>query len=270
MTAQETRLQFHKYQQNREKQFTPKFRTALKHQVNEFFTAYNKGESMTNSLMYVSQVPINKVVRACKYDGATIYAAKVAAYLPKLPKKTKSRPTMGFNQRMIDLVDLWFDSEILSTSEGITKTTREEIQRVFKEANLKGEGITWISEQLDELNYNRAKLIARTETVTAANQGGFLAALDTGLMMNKEWLAVNDNRTRLDHVQINGRQVGVTDYFLVGDSTMLYPGDRTQHNGLDTPAKEVCNCRCTCLYKAVRVEGRLVPFDYSQFRQLFT
>ena len=276
MTAAETHIQFHRYQQNREAQYAPKFYDELNNQVKQFAAAYNSGQSLSNSLMAISSQQIRRLVTAVRIDGATIYGAKTAAALPKYKKPQqkslliKSRPTMGFNQRMIDLVNLYFEGEILADAEGITDTTRKEIQRILKEANAEGKGITWMVTQMEGLNKNRGKLIARTETVTAANAGAFLAALNVGLQMQKQWLATNDDRTRHDHAAISGRRIGMLDYFNVGDNTMLYPGDRTQENGLDTSAAEVCNCRCTCLYVAVRVNGKLIPFDYSQFRALLS
>lgn len=268
MTAAETHAQFHRFQQNREKQWAPKIEKVLNEQFKEFMSWYYGG-GLQDSLFRVTSVSMYQLIKAIRIDAATIYGAKVVAYLPKLPKKQiKSRPTMGHNQRMIDLVELYFNKEILATAEGITETTREEIQRILKEANKEGKGITWIAKQMEMLNANRALLIARTETVTAANSGGFIAALEVGLMMQKQWLATNDTRTRQDHVFVNGSKVGMLDYFQVGDNTMLYPGDRTQENGLPTSGNEVINCRCTVQYIPQRVDGKLVPFDYSQFRDL--
>lgn len=271
MTPAETHSQFHRFQQNREKQWAPKILKVLNDQVAQFVAAYPHNTALYN----ISSTGMYKLIKAIRIDGATIYGAKVVAYLPKYkPTQRKSffglktRPTIGHNQRMIDLVNLYFDKEILATAEGITETTREEIQKILKQANEEGKGITWIAQQIEGLNKNRALLIARTETVTAANSGGFIAALEVGLMMQKQWLATNDARTRLDHVFVSGTKIGMLDYFNVGDNTMLYPGDRTQENGLPTSAGEVCNCRCTCQYIPQRVDGKLVPFDYSQFRDL--
>lgn len=271
MTPTETHAQFHRFQQNREKQWAPKVNTILNAQVAQFVEAYPSNTALYN----ISSVGMYQLIKAIRIDGATIYGAKVVAYLPKYraPQRKglfglKSRPTMGHNQQMIDLVNLYFDKEILATAEGITQTTREEIQRILKEANAEGKGITWIAQQMEDLNKSRALLIARTETVTAANSGGFIAALSVGLMMQKQWLATNDSRTRQDHVIVAGTRIGMLDYFQVGDNTMLYPGDRTQENGLPTSPKECCNCRCCAQYVPQRVDGKLVPFDYSQFRDL--
>lgn len=273
MNANEAYLNFHRFQQSREKFYAPKFYKALKAQYQEFIKALQAGKSQTDSLMAISAVPISIIIKGVYIDAGTIYGAKIAAYLPKRKIIQKSRARIGFNERMIELINLYFETDILNTSEGITQTTREIIQVILEIANEEGRSIEWIVDELENeasnnLNRTRSRLIARTETVTGANMGGFIAALDTGLMMNKEWLATGDNRTRLDHVAVNSIRIGMLDYFNVGTNTMLFPGDRIQQNGQQTSAKEVCNCRCTLLFIPVRVDGKLVDFDYSQFRNL--
>jgi hypothetical protein len=82
------------------------------------------------------------------------------------------------------------------------------------------------------------------------------------LVTNKEWIAAQDNRTRRiprnanDHYHMNGVQVSIDKKFVVPAKTyidnMLHPGDSTAHAG------NVCNCRCTLGYEAVRgSDGKL-------------
>jgi uncharacterized protein with gpF-like domain len=178
------------------------------------------------------------------------------------------RKPLGFNQEFIDLMNRYFESGILKDCKGITDTTRNLIIAVLKTATEEGRGLDWEVEQLTTesigLTRNRARLIARTETVTGANQAAYFAAAKSGLLVTKEWLSASDNRTRPDHIAINGRKIGFDDYFTVGTSRMLIPGARIMENGLNTPAKNVVNCRCTCLYEPQRdMRGRLIEFDYG-------
>jgi hypothetical protein len=88
----------------------------------------------------------------------------------------------------------------------------------------------------------RAVTIARSEIGSAVN-GGSLAATQivasaTGESFWKTWLATEDERTRADHADADGQVVGLADYFQVGDSAMLHPGDPS------APADECVNCRC--------------------------
>jgi uncharacterized protein with gpF-like domain len=178
-------------------------------------------------------------------------------------KKTGS---IGFNQGFIDLINRYFESGILKDCKGITDTTRNLIIAVLKTATEEGRSLDWIVNKLtieSDLTLDRARLIARTETLTATNQAAYFAAAKTGLLMKKEWLSANDSRVRSDHQNVNGSRIDMEDYFTVGNSKMLLPGARTQQNGLPTPAGEVVNCRCQCLFIPQRINGRLVEHDYG-------
>lgn len=88
----------------------------------------------------------------------------------------------------------------------------------------------------------RAALIARTETHGAANYGAFSAAEETGLELDKEWIAAEDDRTRQSHQDANGQVVPMESPFDIGGEAMMYPGDPSGS------AENVCNCRCTVGY----------------------
>ena len=83
---------------------------------------------------------------------------------------------------------------------------------------------------------SRAELIARTETVSANNQGmlaAWQAMFDAGgLTGTKTWIG----GTRPTHDAVNGTSVGIGDMFVVGGMEMNGPGDS---NG---GPSEVCNC----------------------------
>ncbi len=97
---------------------------------------------------------------------------------------------------------------------------------------------------LPDMTKKRARLIARTETISAANSAAVINAKETasktGLVLNKIWIAARDKRTRMDHREVDGSIVGVDQFFNVGGYAMSQPGDRTQ----GAPASEICNCRC--------------------------
>lgn len=90
---------------------------------------------------------------------------------------------------------------------------------------------------------NRAELIARTETVSANNQGALTAwsamADASGAAATKTWIG----GTRPTHSAVNGTTVGINEKFIVGDSEMNGPGDSAGG------AAEVCNCKCTMSYE---------------------
>ncbi len=90
-----------------------------------------------------------------------------------------------------------------------------------------------------------AARIARTEVHTAASVGADTAAQSTGLELVKEWAAVEDHRTRLDHAVADTQTVAMDETFLIGTTRMKYPGDPA------APAREIVNCRCVPLYHPV-------------------
>lgn len=262
-------LRFRRFQQSREKYFAPKINAELNKQYQKVIDHIHLG---ANAVHQISSTGITSVIRNIYIDAATGYGAKIRADLNRqgLIKSTPfamelKRGAIGFSERMHQLIIDYFHTDILNISEGITNKTKELIIKVFSNAYTLGLGINDIVDKLKntELSVERARTIARTETTTAANQGGFFVAKDTGLLLNKTWLATKDNRTRDDHkshIGVDGHTVGRDDYFIVGGYEMLHPGDRGGHDGkpLVNP-KETVNCRCTTTYSAVRdSSGRLI------------
>ena len=173
---------------------------------------------------------------------------------------------MGVNQDFIGLHIRYFDSGILKDCKGITDYSRIQIIEVLKAGIQEGRSLNRIvdklTKEIEGLSAERARLIARTETLTASNHASYFAAAKTGLLMKKRWLSAKDSRVRNSHKMINGTFIDMEDYFTVGNSKILIPGARIQQNGLPTPAKEIVNCRCVVLYEPQRVNGRLVEYNY--------
>lgn len=88
----------------------------------------------------------------------------------------------------------------------------------------------------------RAETIARTETHIAANVGSNEAAHATGLKMQKEWCATEDERTRPDHHEADGQRVDKDADFIVGGERLRFPGDPKGS------ARQIINCRCVVLW----------------------
>lgn len=261
--------QFHKFQYNRELHFAPKFKAALRHQYTQFIQAKKQGLANHSALIHITSGGIYNVLKPL-YRDSVHYGSLIYSQLPKAPTKLKRRAPIGFNQEMINLINNYFEDtgSWANISESITNTTRDLINVVLEIANEEGRSLDWIVQSLEEeqagdLTRNRARLIARTESVTASNQAAYFAAAKTGLLMKKSWLSAEDARVRPSHAIADGTKVNLDDYFLVGGFEMLIPGARTAKNGLAIPANLVCNCRCVATYEAVRLQGRLVEYDYG-------
>jgi hypothetical protein len=88
-----------------------------------------------------------------------------------------------------------------------------------------------------------AERIVRTQLGRLFNRGAQDAAekleeqVGAGLLQ-KEWVAALDSRTRASHLRAHGQRVGTEEVFLVGGARLRYPGDPL------APARETINCRC--------------------------
>jgi hypothetical protein len=92
----------------------------------------------------------------------------------------------------------------------------------------------------------RALTIARTEGLRAANTG-HMAAIDEalqeqpGFTVIKTWIATDDERTRDDHRELNGKAVvGLHTRFQTASGDFI----RWPHDD-EAPARQVVRCRCT-------------------------
>lgn len=87
-----------------------------------------------------------------------------------------------------------------------------------------------------------AALIARNEAVALYNATRLAAAeleeRDTGIPLDKTWMALNDDRTRATHRHADGQRVPIGTPFTVGGAQLSRPGDP------DGPPEEVIGCRC--------------------------
>ena len=106
---------------------------------------------------------------------------------------------------------------------------------------IQGESMQKIANRLQnvtEMNRTSAIRNARTTVTSAENKGRFDSyqkAESDGLILQKEWIATNDKRTRHSHAILDGETIDTDKKFSNG---LMYPADP---NGI--PA-EVYNCRC--------------------------
>jgi HK97 family phage portal protein len=141
---------------------------------------------------------------------------------------------------------------------GITLTTEKKIRKIIKGAEKAGESIEQIAAGIDKLYLdqiipNRSEVIARTEVISASNAGNAYAADQTGLKLNKQWLATRDERTRETHDAVDGQKRLKTEYYEVGNVQLLFPGDPEGIAETEKDlAKEVIQCRCTEIYSVVK------------------
>lgn len=155
----------------------------------------------------------------------------------------------------------WLDVNILTKIQGIAQTTQRHIAKVIQQGLNEGLGEREISalirsKETGEFNQYRSRLIARTETIMAMNQGRHMAMVSSNLEWQKKWVDTKDERTRLSH-RLEAQKPFIPlrqDYNLaivkqkriVGHEPARYPGDPTLSAG------NICDCRCTEVFEVVR------------------
>lgn len=88
---------------------------------------------------------------------------------------------------------------------------------------------------------DRATIGGANESNTVIGYGELEDAIDEGYE-KKRWKTERDSRVRSTHRELEGVTIPIDDYFDVGGSYMLYPGDP------EGDPKETANCRCVLEY----------------------
>lgn len=100
---------------------------------------------------------------------------------------------------------------------------------------------------LDEeyyLSNDRATIISANETNSILGYRQLQEAKEKGYT-KKTWITEGDRKVRKTHREVDMREIPIDEFFLVGDSLMMYPHDNIT---FDIDPKEVINCRCSVVY----------------------
>lgn len=93
------------------------------------------------------------------------------------------------------------------------------------------------------LSKERALLIGQNESNTTFNHIDYTEAKESGKRY-KVWYAELDDKTREDHIEVDGTRIPIDEMFDVGGEQLRYP-----HDFMFGSAKNLVNCRCTCKYE---------------------
>lgn len=166
---------------------------------------------------------------------------------------------ISFTDLFLSLATQWINLEpIRRRITQVTETTRERIVRQVAQGQDEGLGVEAIAKRINKavpkISRTRGALIARTETHGAANYAMHETAKTTGLELVKEWVSVEDARTRrfgdddeYDHVSMNEQKREMDEPFSMPwlngpDLAIMYPGQA----GL--PGAATINCRCSVVH----------------------
>lgn len=163
-------------------------------------------------------------------------------------EKTK-KVNILFNKYLLSQILLFLSSEggvkITSVKDvlisSIIKSIKETLEINGTVIDLR-EAIYQIVSKSNQFYKWQALRIARTETTSAANFAAFETAKQSDLLLDKVWISVQDDRTRLnpfDHLDMNNQKQELEKPFFVGGENIQYPGDSKASAG------NVINCRCS-------------------------
>lgn len=259
---------YRKLYANALKQYSPKFKKELQNQVNTYCRTldYNK----------ISDKALKKTIYKLHLAMGTKMALISESAVKKsvkgvyVPMEFKSQKTDAFQYAIIQVLQ---NDGLDQLASDITNTTKEQIRRFLIESAQKNYTLpeTIALLRTSGITDYRAELIARTETGRAANIGSMVGATSTGLVTIKEWIAAKDNRTRreprdqTDHLIMDGVKLPMNAKFQVPNIKGKLMGENGRYDPMDHPcdskasAANVCNCRCTLGYEAVRgANGKLL------------
>lgn len=165
--------------------------------------------------------------------------------------------TKAFDPYTDDLM-YWITLNVGNAVVMIDDTTRREIKDIILQSIALGLPIgrsgqpDTIADKIDKLYLeqiipNRSEVIARTETLTAANEGSLQGAKQSGAKVLKVWLPTPDGDTRDTHREMrNHEPIALDALFRVGQSEGKAPADTR------LSAKERINCRCAIAYRRAK------------------
>lgn len=196
--------------------------------------------------------------------GAVITDLYAEAARLAIPKYHLNKKGFGDNVKFIKSVLDFFKRHLLSkVVVPINRTTTKFIEDTLNDAIRNGWGADETANRLedDDLTKARARMIVRTETVRAANFAQLAAADNEIYEVEKEWIAVEDSRTRTwastrgkadhTHAGVDGQRVGLYEPYSNG---LMFPGDPMGS------AEQTINCRCTQAFFLKRdSNGRPIP-----------
>jgi len=134
---------------------------------------------------------------------------------------------------------------------GLSEETARRVARELRNGLSQGLSIEQISSNIrnsNAINIVRARVIARTEIVSASNLGNHEGAISTNLDLRKLWIVTPDGRERDTHREVSiaseKKPLKMDEYFEVGEGKGQYPGDP------ELPPEEAINCRCVIVHES--------------------
>lgn len=276
-TPQQIAKDFRDFQLQQEKRFAPRLYAILRRQTNEVLKSVQQ-QGIDTTLTMLSAIVLTDPIatelaylwRSVGYKSADMQIVIIRAfpeiskqwgiyewtYVPGWETKVKEAKAFGLSKLFADLMDRFFSIFGGNKIVNITDTTREWVRRKLNQAQEEGWDYYTLARNMrtDSIPFNRARVIARTETVGATNAGQMVAARQSGLVMQKRWVNMRDKRVREQHQNaprgVGGETRPLEEPYSNG---LMQPGDPTGS------ARQVIQCRCVQTFEPMRdASGRLL------------
>ena len=226
-----------------------RMRTALMAMYRGAADAYRSG-SITDSAIMAERDRIDRTLRGIWETAYTSISDRVAGQIADAIGKSFAPERKQMSEVRRRALELFIQQWAARKVTQVTSTTMTEIGQIIKRGIEDGLSVDELAGQIMQTGKiyaaYRAPLIARTETHSAAQYGSLKAAEESEVVEMKEWISVEDSRTRgmdnEDYDHVNVASVPVKEPFLVSGEELMYPGDPAGSPG------NVINCRCAMGY----------------------
>lgn len=210
-------------------------------QGNEIYREFLKsGESAIEKLIVSDEGKWHKLLAAFYTEATRSFADYTLEQIGEKPLAKKGIHLNNF----LDITTSFIHREALVRSKTISNTTKKIITKVLTEGQEDGLGQEKIAKNIRDkyssMSQWRSATIARTEIHNAATFGSQAIAEQSDTELIREWVAVDDERTREAHADADGQQQDMDSPFDVDGEFVDRPGEGSPENSI--------NCRCSLIY----------------------
>lgn len=264
MNRSELRSQYLRVNRNFEKQYYPKIRKAIHVKVQAVIDDLKAGgydRAFTNLSTDFGNDQLQGIVQDLYVNVGLRHARLTYRRLQADVKKG-----FGFNTEWTNFIINYLKQYLIQKiTFDVSNTTRNALMKVLTAGTIQGLSIDQMVGKLEDWPFERyqAARIVRTETNRASNVGATAQESTSEYEQQKEWLSVQDFRTRghnpkdhANHVALNGTVIDSGDQFIDprNQDRLMFPGDPKGS------AVSTINCRCQAVYVNKRdANGVLVP-----------
>lgn len=248
---------FDKFRKSRVKTWAPKVYKALLNIIKSATNETNIEAAIAHIDTNIQYAELAGIIQSIYVDAGRVMGGK--AYQLVRKDSVKAMMPLGYNEELINQIIAYLQLHNLQMVTAITDTMKTWILNKLVEGQQQSMSISQIADQMlkDGFPKNRSIVIARTETIKAANYGAIQGAKKAGYKTQKIWISARDNRTRriprdaYSHLDMDGITIDIDELFKVPKRNGGYD-DISQPGAPDGDAGDVIQCRCTIGFKVLR------------------